>query len=289
MQYPSLILKNQFGEVSKNAIINGHLSCSFVVDATNGNGLGIRSLKGNGITEVFMNTSAALTGTVTNLSANITAISGGTASLKVGMPVQGTAIPAGTVITAILSSSSVSMSAAATGSHSDESITYQGVSPSGLANPNPPAGVIIAQLSQAYAGYVTGFGGFVSPSTGSPTASPSANAVVYIAALGSSSLAQWQASGLPAGITPAVGATFIANGTAVVGGGTVIGPGVSGIGSIEVVGDPNQTCNISTGALIYSQCLGATDSSTTTLIAKAPAAGSVIGLNFQMLCFEMVP
>src|ERR1700731_2634369 len=34
------------------------LSCNFVVDSTNGNGLGIRSLKGSGIANVFKHTSA---------------------------------------------------------------------------------------------------------------------------------------------------------------------------------------------------------------------------------------
>lgn len=34
------------------------LDCNFVVDSTNGNGLGIRSLKGAGIEDVFMHTSA---------------------------------------------------------------------------------------------------------------------------------------------------------------------------------------------------------------------------------------
>src|SRR5271165_2043765 len=34
------------------------LDCNFVVDASNGNGLGIRSLKGPGISAVYMNTSA---------------------------------------------------------------------------------------------------------------------------------------------------------------------------------------------------------------------------------------
>lgn len=34
------------------------LDCNFIVDSTNGNGLGIRSLKGPGIANVFMNTSS---------------------------------------------------------------------------------------------------------------------------------------------------------------------------------------------------------------------------------------
>jgi hypothetical protein len=35
------------------------LDCNFIVDSTNGNGLGIRSLKGPGIAAVYMNTSAS--------------------------------------------------------------------------------------------------------------------------------------------------------------------------------------------------------------------------------------
>ena len=38
------------------------LDCNFIVDSTNGNGLGIRSLKGPAIKNVFMNTSAPLAG-----------------------------------------------------------------------------------------------------------------------------------------------------------------------------------------------------------------------------------
>lgn len=219
MQYPSLILQNQFGEKSKNAIIGGQISCNFIVDSANGNGLGIRSLKGNGVKAVYMHTSAT---------------------------------------------------------------------PAAL-NPNPAAGIIIAQLSIAYAGYDSGAYGFVSPSTGSPTASPSNHALVYIAALGSSSLAQWVASGLNVGVVPAVGAAFISNGVAIVGGGTVISAGISGVNSMEIVGDPNLTSNVASGALVYTQILGPTSSSVTTQIPKAPADGTVISLQFNMLSLHMEP
>lgn len=39
-----------------------YLDCNFVVDSTNGNGLGIRSLKGPGIASVFMHTSSTPAG-----------------------------------------------------------------------------------------------------------------------------------------------------------------------------------------------------------------------------------
>lgn len=58
--------------------------------------------------------STSLIGTVTNASNVMTALSS-TSSLSVGMPISGTDIPAGTVIQSILSSTSITMSNAATG------------------------------------------------------------------------------------------------------------------------------------------------------------------------------
>ena len=60
MAYPTLLAKNQFGEQSNFTVIGGssELYCNFVVDSTNGNGLGIRSLKGLGVANVYMHTSA---------------------------------------------------------------------------------------------------------------------------------------------------------------------------------------------------------------------------------------
>src|SRR5665213_768068 len=117
------------------------IDCNFVVDAANGNGRGIRSLKGQGVKNVFMNTSAAMTGTVATTSASITSISGGTSSLLPGMAVQGTGIPAGTIITNIIDSGSVGISKTPTGNHASESITYQAP-----GNPNPAAGYALIQL-----------------------------------------------------------------------------------------------------------------------------------------------
>lgn len=62
MAYPTLVLKNQFGEQSENFIVGGssQISCNFVVDSANGNGLGIRSLKASplGVANVYMHTSS---------------------------------------------------------------------------------------------------------------------------------------------------------------------------------------------------------------------------------------
>lgn len=61
MSYPTLVLKNQFGEQSSNYILDGSsgaIDVNFIVDLANGNGLGLRSVKGNAIKNVFMKTSS---------------------------------------------------------------------------------------------------------------------------------------------------------------------------------------------------------------------------------------
>lgn len=63
--FPSIVAKNQFGETQNLRVLGGSypMWCNFIVDKTNGNGLGIRSLKSSGqgapdIKSVFMATSA---------------------------------------------------------------------------------------------------------------------------------------------------------------------------------------------------------------------------------------
>lgn len=138
------------------------IDCNFIIDPANGNGLGNRTLKGQGVQDVYMHSTAAITGTTTSGSNIISAIAQGTSSLVPGMPVQGTGIPTGSVITAILSSGSVQISANATGNNSSESITYQAP-----GSPNPAAGYALIRLSANYNRYLGGFSGFGSPTTGS--------------------------------------------------------------------------------------------------------------------------
>ncbi len=118
------------------------IDCNFVVDPENGNGYGMRSLKGQGVAEVYLHSTASFHGTVASSSNVITAIAEGTSALLPGMPVQGTAIPAGSTITAILSGNSVQISANATGAHTSEVITYQAP-----GSPNPAAGLAWVKLS----------------------------------------------------------------------------------------------------------------------------------------------
>lgn len=202
------------------------IDCNFVVDSSNGNGLGIRSLKSNGwIRNVFMHTSST----------------------------PGT----------------------------NNSVT----------NPNPAAGFALVQFKQNFNIYLGGFSGFVSPVSGSALTSTTQHDAYIITSLGTATLAQWQAAGLPAGLTPTVGQSFIATATGTIGGSaTVEVPSVSGITSLEVVGDPNQSIansSIATngGAYVLVQFLspvitGASSPYTTTMTATAPANNSVVGMSF---------
>lgn len=275
------------GHFYSNIVKPIKIDCNFVVDSTNGNGLGIRSLKSNGyVRNVFMNSSAAFTGT-SHTSKLIDGIASGTASLKVGMPVQGSGIVAGSTIASIVSSSSINLSVA-TSTSTTGSITYQGFN-NGAASPNPAAGLILLQMKQNFNVYLGGFSGFVSPVSGTPinvTTGVTAGLAYIIVSVGTTSLAQWQKLGLPVGVTPAVGCSFVAPLTT-----TATGTGIievpkavgSGISSIEVIGDPNTMMNSAIepngGAYVLMQCLAATNSSTTTSIATAPQSSSVVGLS----------
>lgn len=197
------------------------LDCNFIVDAANGNGLGIRSLKGPGIRNIYMHTS-----------------------------------------------------------------TTPGTGTNGVLNPNPANGVILVQLGSNYYRYFTGFSGFVSPLT-TPQATTTNHVAYVITALGTATLAQWQAVGLPLGLTPAVGQAFIATATGTIGGSATVAPTATagaGIDHIEVLGDPNLTLSpvgpqgggsIVTGGWIVLQCFEAG-------AIAAPADGSTISLSFYL-------
>lgn len=198
------------------------IDCNFIVDSTNGNGLGIRSLKSNGyVRNVFMNTSAT------------------------------------------------------PGSNDN------------MTNPNPVAGYALVQMKQNFNKYIGGFSGVISPLTSTSTTSLTSHHVYVITSLGTTTLAQWQTAGLPAGFTPTVGQAFVSTTGGSLGGtGTVGLPSGSTIVSVSVVGDPNQmiaNSNIAAdgGAILLVQFLAATSSSTTTPIATAPSDGSVVALRFN--------
>ena len=66
-------------------------------------------------------------------------------------------------------------------------------------------------------------------------------------------------------------------------------PGVSGVNSVEIVGDPNsmiagqpQGGSPNVGGWVMVQLLGPTSSAVTTPIPTAPASGSVVGFSFYV-------
>jgi hypothetical protein len=189
-------------------------SCDFIVDHANGNGLGLRSLKnvkGNLVSNVYMNTSAT----------------------------------------------------PATG------------------NPNPAAGLILVEFAAPFNQYNGGFYGFVAPVSGTPVAVDVTNLTpgkaYTIVSVGTSTLTDWETLGVPLGVVPAVGVTFIALVSgAGSGSGMVELPATAGAncGTIQALGDPNTTLNESNGASMVLACY-----SNSPVIA-APADGTVIGLTF---------
>lgn len=130
-----------------------------------------------------------------------------------------------------------------------------------------------------------------SPNSGSSILVASAGTVsgttYVITILGTTTTAGWVSLGLPIGVTPAVGVAFKATATATAAGtGAVQVQAAAGstISSIEMIGNPGLTM-YPTGigaanAYVIFQCLAATNSSTTTLVATDPANGSTLSLEF---------
>ncbi len=227
------------GLIYHNLTQPASIVCNFVVDSSNGNGLGIRSLKSNGwIRNVFMHTSAT-PGTNNNAT-----------------------------------------------------------------NPNPAVGYALVQFKQNFNIYLGGFSGFVSQLSGSSinvTSGLTAGNAYVITSVGTTSVAAWQTLGLPAGLVPTVGQSFIAiTSSAGTGTGTVQAPatGGSGICVVDVIGDPNQSISNSNiaangGAYVlvrfsspvstftYNSGTPASSTVATTFAAAAPANNSVVGMTFN--------
>lgn len=115
----------------------------------------------------------------------------------------------------------------------------------GYTNPDPAAGYALIQFYNPFNYYLNGFTQFIAPSTGSikiDNSALTAGTMYVISTLGDASLATWQAIGVPQGITPAVGVSFVA---LTVGAGAntstsrVSTPTTSGIVSAELVGLPS--------------------------------------------------
>ena len=272
------------------------IDCNFVVDSTNGNGLGVRSIKSNGYIEsVFMNTNpAATTTTAVFASGSSTVQVASLTNLVVGMVVTdsttGGNITGGTTITGIfvptktltLSAVTAGASAAAPGDTLSFAMT------AALAgNPNPIAGTVGIKFKSNYARYINGYSNFITPVTSPTTTSLTTGHAYVITVLGNTTLNQWQAAGFPPGFTPAVGAGFICTSTASIGGTGKVGlPGILVEGPIAVVGDPNlmlqnSAIGANAGAYLTFQFFAPTNTTTTTLVQTAPADGSIVAMTFK--------
>lgn len=152
----------------------------------------------------------------------------------------------------------------------------------GYLNPNPANGLIMVQLSDNFSKLYQ-FESSYHATNSTATTSSVANVINVITVLGTATLAQWRAVGLPPGIVPAVGVSFIATTAAVIGGSaqtaivTAAGSGIDHIehqGSadlmpIPVGGSPN------VGGFLF---LSAYKNTALT----APTTGTIIRLSFYM-------
>lgn len=148
----------------------------------------------------------------------------------------------------------------------------------GVTNPNPASGYAFIQLKQNFNVFLGMNYVILPPTTGAAITTTVINTVYVINALGTTTLAQWNAVGLPKGFTPAVGQSFVAIASQAIGGtGSVKVQTNSGIMSVEVIGDPNASIsntNIASfqGAYLMVQFLNSSSA------PAAPTASSVVDL-----------
>lgn len=152
------------------------------------------------------------------------------------------------------------------------------------------AGTILVQLADNYNRYLSGCNVILSPNSGSDVkidnSAMTAGVAYTITTLGDATAAKWHAIGVPAGVTPAVGVSFIAltnggSGNALTSRVQASATAGSGVASIELVGQPTLSCgplasaNQGFGAQLIFQCRDYAGA------LVAPADGSTISL--QML------
>lgn len=234
----------------------------------------------------------ALTGGA--LARNVYWAVGSSATLNIGVTAAGATF-SGTV----LASASITVSQTSTingrliaGMGASGALTLSNVAtinvPAGSVPITAGSGVIIVQLEDNYNRVLKGFSAIVSPTSGTPllvaSAGLTAGVAYIIVSTGTTTTAQWQALGVPKGVTPAVGVSFIAAATSALGTGAVMTTAAtgSGIQHIETVGDPNTMVAPFPGAY---QGFGAEillQAYDYTGAKAAPADGSVISLSFLL-------
>lgn len=168
---------------------------------------------------------------------------------------------------------------------------HTSATPAGVVNPG--SGYIWVKLQDNYNKLLAMDWNVQPPVTGSAinvndTGVLTIGAPYQIVTVGTTTTAQWVAAGVPNGVTPAVGLSFLSAVTGAAGGtGTVKALGIGGIASVEVLGNTNLSIaptggSTLQGGWILLQTLAATSSGTTTLIPTAPTDGSVITLKLRL-------
>ena len=152
----------------------------------------------------------------------------------------------------------------------------------GYLNPNPASGYVLVQFNNNYKYSLGETYSFQSPLSGSSLTSTTIGLAYVIVTLGTTTAAQWLAAGVPPGVTPAVGVSFIAIATGAIGGtGTVNVPATNGstIVTADVIGDPTVSLNNSSlatngGAWMLVRFMNG------SMAITAPAVGSVCSMSF---------
>lgn len=266
------------------------LDCSFVISSTNIDGTGISDLKKSGrIAQVLAKIADPISFDAEFVEDDIVLTVSSVAGLQVGMVIADADTPgnfaAGTTILSIDSGlSEITVSTPALGDSAaspGDAMTATIPAASYLDHSNVlAAGVIQVFFQDNYVKNLSGFNQ-IGAALGSPTNSFTNHSDYVITTVGSTTTAQWVAAGLPIGITPAVGVSFVATATAVMPGtgrAALTATAGSGITRIEVIGDPSKTISITgvnAGSYVLLQCFAA---STKT----QPADGSLINLSFYM-------
>lgn len=362
-------LGNNFGKFYSFQSKPVLLDLNFIVDSTNGNGLGVRSVKGQGVQNVFMHTSAtplkgpngylnpnpAVGFALIQLRYNYHRIYGGPYNINAptsgsNVAINGTALTPGNpyIITGVgtgtAGAATIAPVADSAGSlastwfrlydaYGNTFIIWFYVTGVGGSAPLGVSGTLVqqtiasgstaAQVGTALAATIallpsgiSGVNSFtatgtttvtVTSTTSTPLAGVPADGAIatgFTFALTKflTNIQDWQGVGLPPGIKPQIGASFIAttSGVSTNGGstGTVMVPGVSGIFQMEVIGDPNLSLSPNTlgvnggigpssqvGAFILVQFLAPTLSGSaydTPMIPTAPANNSVISMQLLL-------
>lgn len=154
----------------------------------------------------------------------------------------------------------------------------------GYLNPDPADGYCLIQLNNNYNHFLGMSYVFRSPPSGSSLTSTTAGLAYQIVTLGTTTAAQWLAAGVPPGVTPAVGVSFIAIATGAIGGtGTVNVPATNGavVAQAEVIGNPdlsssNSSIAVNGGAWLLVRFMDYAG------VAVAPAVGSVCSMSLYL-------